>query len=350
LPGSRALLVADFRAQIAKQILQGVAYLHGKGIVHRDLKPENIMFLDETDDQIKICDFGLSRSFDSKTSDALMHTRAGTAYYMAPELLLRNYSELCDVWSVGCIVYVMLCGFPPFYAASEHLVFQQILTGALTFPSPDWDAVSASAQAFIRALLTKDPAKRPSAAATLELEWLANASDDVTVTRRALDALAKFCQASKLKRAVFAQIAETLSMEELSKLKTEFEAIDTNRDGVISAEEIAAALNRVADAKHNGELDLWAARLAAAHNAGLRLDWPVFIKAASTRREYLRKERVLEIFNNLDKDKSGRLSVKEIQSALGGDSDPKIVEEIMRLDVNKDGELDLREFEAMLRE
>ena len=333
-------------SMITRQIFEAVAYLHGKGIVHRDLKPENIMFLNETDNIIKLCDFGLSRIFNSKSND-VMHTRAGTAYYMAPELLQRNYTEKCDIWSVGCIVYIMLCGYPPFFAESEAEVFKLILKGQLDFAPPEWDSISESARVFLRKVLCTDPVTRPSAAECLEQPWLTLASS-TEISHQTLTSLKSFYNASRLKQKMFSEMAKQLSTEEISNLQAEFKKMDLNHDGVLSADEILKAMQQLDPAARAG-LDALTRRLK--EFGDLHLDWNTFCKAAADRREYLRKERVAEIFNQIDVDRSGKLSIAEITSAFGLDkNDPKLLEEILRLDTNHDGELDLDEIMTMLKE
>lgn len=109
-------------AQVFKEMLTGVNYCHSQGIVHRDLKPEN--FLLETTDEvcrIKIIDFGLSKIFSQRGARTIarFHTKAGTPFYISPEVLTGNYDEGCDMWSAGCILYCMLCGYPPFFADND---------------------------------------------------------------------------------------------------------------------------------------------------------------------------------------------------------------------------------------
>jgi calcium-dependent protein kinase len=94
-----------------KQVLSAIAYCHSKNIVHRDLKPENLLLDTEGSGTIKVIDFGTSQVFDPS---AKMHQTYGTPYYIAPEILAGEYTEKCDIWSCGVIMYILLCGRPPF--------------------------------------------------------------------------------------------------------------------------------------------------------------------------------------------------------------------------------------------
>lgn len=102
-------------AKIFKQILLALNYCHNENVVHRDLKPENFLFVDEGENSdLKIIDFGLSKIINSGRLQR-MKTRAGTPYYISPEVLAGNYDVSCDMWSAGCMLYILLCGYPPFY-------------------------------------------------------------------------------------------------------------------------------------------------------------------------------------------------------------------------------------------
>jgi len=147
-------------ANLIRNILDAIAYCHDeKQIVHRDLKPENFLFASNADDApVKIIDFGLSRH--EVHPGSMMKTKVGTPYYVAPEVLKRKYSKSCDIWSIGVITYILLCGYPPFYGDSDNQIFDSVRAGKFDFPSPEWDTMSDAAKDFICCLLKKDPEKR----------------------------------------------------------------------------------------------------------------------------------------------------------------------------------------------
>jgi len=157
--------------KIIYSILHAISYCHNvKGIAHRDLKPENIMFATPDDDSpIKIIDFGLSRH---DTITGYMTTMAGTTRYVAPEVLDRKYTKSCDIWSIGVITYILLCGFAPFDGDDDAIVFKNIRARKFDFPSPEWDTISNSAKEFVSSLLTLDRFQRPTAAEAMKHGWI----------------------------------------------------------------------------------------------------------------------------------------------------------------------------------
>eukprot|EP01087_Luapelamoeba_hula_P016147 TRINITY_DN4938_c0_g1_i1.p1 TRINITY_DN4938_c0_g1~~TRINITY_DN4938_c0_g1_i1.p1 ORF type:complete len:221 (-),score=29.94 TRINITY_DN4938_c0_g1_i1:60-722(-) len=155
--------------KLIKVIVRGVAYLHAQGIAHRDLKPENLLLKSKDNDyDVKIADFGLSSFMDSQK----MMTACGTPAYVAPEVLqATGYDKEVDMWSVGVITYILLCGFPPFHAESVKALLQVVLRGEFSYPSPYWDVITPQAKDFIDHLLTT-PDRRMTAKEALKHDWL----------------------------------------------------------------------------------------------------------------------------------------------------------------------------------
>jgi len=99
--------------------------MHSKDLCHRDLKPENILLTDTSiDSQAKLIDFGLAKNWKLEAKD--MNTKAGSCYYVAPEVLEGSYDYRCDIWSLGVILYILLVGYPPFNGPSNATIFQSI--------------------------------------------------------------------------------------------------------------------------------------------------------------------------------------------------------------------------------
>ncbi|KAI9734780.1 MAG: hypothetical protein M1818_006767 [Claussenomyces sp. TS43310] len=198
----------DLSRHVIKQVADALEYLHEeKGVVHRDIKPENILFApipvipcknpkpktpedeDKVDEgefirgvggggigQIKIADFGLSKIvWDNQTM-----TPCGTVGYTAPEIVKdERYSKSVDMWALGCVLYTLLCGFPPFYDESIQVLTEKVARGQYTFLSPWWDEISKPAQDLVSHLLTVDPEKRYTIQEFLAHAWI-RGSDEPT--------------------------------------------------------------------------------------------------------------------------------------------------------------------------
>ena len=157
-------------ANITKQVLSAINYCHSRNIVHRDLKPENLL-LDTGGEnpRVTIIDFGTSGVFDPEKR---MSQKFGTPYYIAPEVLKRNYDQKCDLWSCGVILYILLCGYPPFNGANDKQIVASVLKGEFSLDEIEWNPISDGAKDLVKRLLTYDPAERISALDALNHSWI----------------------------------------------------------------------------------------------------------------------------------------------------------------------------------
>ncbi|XP_055040738.2 calcium/calmodulin-dependent protein kinase type IV isoform X1 [Misgurnus anguillicaudatus] len=207
-------------AHVIKQILEAVAYLHENGVVHRDLKPENLLYADlSIDAPLKIADFGLSKIIDEQVT---MKTVCGTPGYCAPEILRGNpYGPEVDMWSVGVILYILLCGFEPFFdPRGDQYMYSRILNCDYEFVSPWWDEVSLNAKDLVSKLIVLDPHKRLSVKQALEHPWVLGKAarfSHMDTTQRKLQ---EFNARRKLKAAMKAVVA-TSRMHEGSRRRTD---------------------------------------------------------------------------------------------------------------------------------
>ena len=123
-------------ANIMGQLFSATAYLHENNIVHGDLQPKNIHFVSLEKDLVKIIDFGTSRRVNEEHA---MHGVFGTSYYLAPEVIEGEYSEKCDVWSLGVIMYILLSGEPPFNGETDYEIVERIKAGEYSLEGEHWD-------------------------------------------------------------------------------------------------------------------------------------------------------------------------------------------------------------------
>lgn len=152
------------------QTISALAYLHSIGIIHRDIKPDNLLLNTTGEDAIvKIADFG----FAKRIGDGVLHTPCGSPVYTAPEIVREEaYNKSADMWSAGVLLYILLCGFPPFYHRDPNKLFDEIEKGVFDFPDPHWTNISASAKELVSMLLTLDPSARLTAQQALVHPWL----------------------------------------------------------------------------------------------------------------------------------------------------------------------------------
>ncbi|XP_012678627.1 calcium/calmodulin-dependent protein kinase type IV [Clupea harengus] len=207
-------------AHVIKQILEAVAYLHKNGVVHRDLKPENLLYADMSlDAPLKIADFGLSKIIDEQVT---MKTVCGTPGYCAPEILRGNaYGPEVDMWSVGVILYILLCGFEPFFdPRGDQYMYSRILNCDYEFVSPWWDDVSLNAKDLVSKLIVQDPHQRLTVDQALQHPWVLGKAarfSHMDTTQRKLQ---EFNARRKLKAAMKAVVA-TSRMHESSRRRTD---------------------------------------------------------------------------------------------------------------------------------
>ncbi|WOL05663.1 CDPK-related kinase 3-like isoform X1 [Canna indica] len=226
---------------IVTQILSVIAFCHLQGIVHRDLKPENFLFTArEENAPMKIIDFGLS---DFIRPDERLNDIVGSAYYVAPEVLHRSYSTEADMWSIGVITYILLCGSRPFWARTESGIFRAVLRADPNFDDSPWTEVSPEAKDFVRRLLNKDYRKRMSAAKALSAHpWLRDEQHQAPLDIVIYKSVKSYLRTSPFKRAALKALSKALTEDELIYIRSQFNLLEPNTDGCISLENFRMAL------------------------------------------------------------------------------------------------------------
>ncbi|KAK7278982.1 hypothetical protein RJT34_24023 [Clitoria ternatea] len=226
------------------QILSVVAFCHSQGVVHRDLKPENFLFTSKDESStLKAIDFGLS---DYVKPDERLNDIVGSAYYVAPEVLHRSYGTEADMWSIGVIAYILLCGSRPFWARTESGIFRAVLKADPSFDEAPWPSLSADAKDFVKRLLNKDYRKRLTAAQALSHPWLVNHHDDTMIP---LDMIihklvkAYICSSS-LRKSALGALAKTLTVAQLAYLRDQFTLLGPNKSGLITMQNFKTAVLR----------------------------------------------------------------------------------------------------------
>ncbi|KAL1824326.1 hypothetical protein DCAR_0312386 [Daucus carota subsp. sativus] len=301
------------------QILNVVAFCHLQGVVHRDLKPENFLFMSKDEDSpLKAIDFGLS---DFVKPDERLNDIVGSAYYVAPEVLHRSYSTEADVWSIGVISYILLCGSRPFWARTESGIFRAVLKADPIFEEPPWPSLSAEAKDFVKRLLNKDPRKRMTAAQALSHPWI-RSNNDIKVPLDILifKLLKAYMRSSPLRKAALRALSKTLTVDELFYLKEQFALLEPNKNGSICLDNIKQALMKNAtEAMKESRVHDFLASLNALQYR--RMDFEEFCAAATSVHQLEALDRweqharcAYELF---EKDGNRAIMIEELASELG---------------------------------
>ena len=176
-----------------------------------------------------------------------MKTRAGTPYYISPEVLAGNYDVSCDMWSAGCMLYILLCGYPPFYGENNNEILQMVSTGVFDFDGEEWNDISDDAKDLINKLITR-PERRITASEALQHRWMkSHTRQSSTTTRNIISRLnlgniKKFQKSEKIKQVALMAIAVQSDPNDIIELKNIFQALDKDGNGCITFDELQAGL------------------------------------------------------------------------------------------------------------
>ncbi|KAK9684620.1 hypothetical protein RND81_10G221100 [Saponaria officinalis] len=338
-------------ATVAKTVAEVVRMCHANGVIHRDLKPENFLFANKKENSpLKAIDFGLSVFF--RPGERFTEI-VGSPYYMAPEVLKRNYGPEVDIWSAGVILYILLCGVPPFWAETEQGVALAILRGQLDFKREPWPQISDNAKSLVKQMLEPDPKKRLTAQQVLEHPWIQNSkkASNVPLGDIVRSRLKQFAGMNRFKKKALRVIAEHLSVEEVEIIRDMFTLMDTDRDGRITYDELRTGLKKVGSQLGDSEIMLLM-EVADVDGNGY-LDYGEFVAVTIHLQKMENDEHFHKAFLYFDKDGSGYIELDELRDGLvdeSGDTDFEVLNEIMReVDADKDGRISYDEFVAMMK-
>ncbi|CAJ1942365.1 unnamed protein product [Sphenostylis stenocarpa] len=372
-------------AVVVRQMLKVAAECHLHGLVHRDMKPENFLFKStEEDSPLKATDFGLS---DFIKPGKKFNDIVGSAYYVAPEVLKRKSGPQSDVWSIGVITYILLCGRRPFWDKTEDGIFKEVLRKKPDFSRKPWPTISNAAIDFVEKLLVKDPQARLTAAQALSAlhvlyfsskasicystspknrsgigqvnlqksnshPWVREGGEalEIPIDISVLNNMRQFVKYSRLKQFALRALASTINEEELADLKDQFDAIDEDKNGSISLEEMRQALAKDLPWKLKESRVLEILQAIDSNTDGL-VDFSEFVAATLHVRQLEEnsdkwQQRSQAAFEKFDLDKNGYITPEELRMVgLRGSIDPLLEE----ADIDKDGKISLSEFRRLLR-
>ena len=351
-----------------RQILSAVCYCHGMNIIHRDLKPENILIVKRQKNgyhPIKIIDFGTAKVFQKEKAE---HLLIGSAYYIAPEVLSRNYTELCDLWSCGVIMYILLTGRPPFNGSSEEEIMKKIKEGNYDLKKYPWGIISEEAKDLLKGLLQVNAKKRFSAKMALEHKWfqIEKTKSSLNVynvknrqLNKLIDNLMKYRSDNVLRCAVIALLVHnSIQLNQAHDAVKLFNQIDKNGDGKISKDELFNGLQSykkdISFDELKKQVDIIFNNIDSDHNG--YLEYEEFVRAAIDKDHFLLVNFLQFAFNYFDKDHDGEITLEEVKNKFFLNDKNKnslkaqdqLQKSFNEIDINGDGKLSFEEFAKMM--
>lgn len=351
-------------ANLVRQMLNAVAYLHSKGIVHRDIKLENFLFSSkDPDSELKMIDFGLSKHF--KFGEVL-HVAVGTPYTCAPEVIRGSYDERCDVWAIGVLTFLLLSGDAPFggcYNESLVEVRNKILSGNFSFkPDEIWEDICEEGKHFISTLLSGDPITRPVAKQCLEHVWFKKWMSDENgriaskhLSKDVVNSLINFKSYTKVKQLLLEVLSFSLLPDQVADLRKDFLVFESGL-GEISYKNFRKILmERMNINEDEIEAIFNAMRVSKLER---RIHWHEFVAACMKRYD----DRNIKIaFDRIDVDRKGFITIQNILDIIGVDKNRQDAEaqilcsslhhsdKIITKQDSIDSQISLEEFRELLR-
>ena len=351
------------------QILSAVLYCHNLNIIHRDLKPENILISKKVKSgmhNIKIIDFGTAKVFKNSENE---HSVIGSAYYIAPEVLSKNYSLKCDLWSCGVIMYILLTGRPPFNGSNKSEIMKKILIGVYDKEKYPWGILSDDAKDLIKGLLQLNPNMRYDAKAALQHPWFD--TNKVKSSKfcyniktkslnKLLENLCNYKADNILRCAVIAYLVHNnTQLNQAHEAIKLFNRIDKNGDGRITREELFDGLQQFLKKSNTENLrekvDCIFNNIDLDHNN--YIEYEEFVRAAIDKEYFLNEQFLKFAFDYFDRDHNGDITFDEIKNLFYKNDTNKnsykaheqLQKSFKEIDLNGDGKLSFDEFVLMMK-
>lgn len=343
-------------ANIMRQTLSALSYLHQANFIFRDLKTENIMFARPVTEgevgNVKLIDFGLCCPF---RPGAKITRAAGTPYSVAPELVTApvSYDQRCDSWSAGVVMFIILSGQYPFNGKTKEELLHRIRKEPVSFKSPRWKKITKDCKTILVELLRKKPENRFSVADALEHPWL---QADYKLPDRAImevvvATMVEFQSLNMLQKAAMTALAWRACDEDTKHLRQIFEYLDRDGNGHVTMPELRGAFE-VANVKLPESLNIG----AVGTDGNDTIEYTEFLAAALNKNRILKESVVWEAFKIFDADGSGSVTKAELCKLLTGRTttqdntgSSKAIEAFLdSYDTSGDGVVDFDEFMNML--
>ena len=316
-----------------KQIIKALNYCHRNGVCHRDLKPENFIMISEDDPYtLKIIDFGLGRTFQNdgilkekdknekvktkrRKTKAVLKTKAGTPFYIAPEVLTGNYNEKCDVWSAGVVLYILLCGYPPFYGESNQEILRAVKAGKLDFSSIEWKDKSKDVINLVRKMISHH-VKRPFTEEVLSDKWI-NINKNSNIEKEKVKILCyniqKYSNLDIFRKIVLYFEVRNLTEEDISHYHSYFDLFDDSNKGEIDLKSFSKIIKKYYDLEDNEiekiftNIDIFSQKT---------ISYSQFLSAVIPYTKFFNKKRLVIFFKLCDIDQNKKISEEDLKIFL----------------------------------
>lgn len=358
-------LPEDVSANIMYQLFSALYYCHSTThVIHRDLKPENIMISDYDKKthfySVKIIDFGTAKFHEKNKNENKV---IGSSLYIAPEVLEKNYDEKCDIWSCGVILYILLCGTPPFTGHKDNEILQKVKLGHFDFNKKKFEKVSSEAKDLINKCLEKNKNHRISAMEALNHQWFEKFKTkqyfyDVNefFLAKTLQNIRFYKPKNKLQEFALAYIVHNLpELDEIKLINKIFWRFNSSSSGKLTKSELKESLLKFFDNKRKSLEDIEEKVEEIFENIDNDnngfIEFEEFARAGIDK-SILKNEAVLRFtFGCVDTDGSGTITLDELAKAfhLDQESDQKTLKEIMTaIDEDKNGDISFEEYKRLM--
>jgi len=335
--------------------MHAVNYMHvTHHLCHRDLNLDSVVFAEKNlieQSMVKLTNFGFATAFEK---GQMMTTKVGSMHYMSPQVLAGRYDESCDIWSVGVMTYVLLCGYSPFDGENEPDVLAKLKKGSVCFDTKEWNAVSKRAKDFILKLMKMDAHNRYTTQQALSDAWVKNRApkaSDFNLDAGFLDHLRCFGGTNYLKRTVLHIISGQLALEHTKMLHDIFVVLDLDGDGLITESDLREFMRQGCADDLPADFAAIVEAVAGPKSGGI--DYTEFLAASLEKKHYLKESVCWKAFSIFDRDGDGHISIEDLKHVLNSrgfeEVGPEVVEQLMNdFDYNGDGLLNFEEFMLMM--
>ena len=352
-------------ANIMYQIFNAINYCHQtNNIIHRDLKPENILIVNKDEStgfyNVKIIDFGTAKIYEKNKN---LNKIIGSSYYIAPEVLLKNYNEKCDIWSCGVILYILLSGRAPFTGQRDGDVLQKIKQGHYDLKRKPFDKISVEAKDLIKKCLEMNKNRRISAKDALNHPWFAKNNTKAyfcQVTdyflQKTIENIKNYKPKNKLQELALTYLVHNLpELDEIKLINKIFALFNTNNNGQLTKEETKEGLIKYLF--HNYKNKLQIDRQTEEIFRHIDNDNNGFIECeefarAGLDKNIFRAPNVLKFtFEFIDKDHSGEITIDELKEVFqikDPEEEAMLKDLIKSMDQDSNGQISFKEYQDMM--